>query len=46
MDITTTTAWQELLDTPRPAHLRELFGADPQRAARYTSQAGDLRVDW
>ncbi len=46
MDITTTPAWQALLDTARPAHLRELFEADPERAQRYTTHAGDLRVDW
>ncbi|MGB3735943.1 MAG: glucose-6-phosphate isomerase [Ilumatobacter sp.] len=31
---------------PRPAHLRELFAADPERAERYVTTAGDLRVDW
>jgi glucose-6-phosphate isomerase len=45
MDIATTPQWTTLLDTPRPAHLRQLFAADPNRAARYTWQAGDLRVD-
>ncbi|MCB0997832.1 MAG: glucose-6-phosphate isomerase [Acidimicrobiales bacterium] len=46
LDITTTTAWATLCSTPRPPHLRELFAADPTRAARYTTTAGDLRVDW
>jgi glucose-6-phosphate isomerase len=45
MDITTTAEWAALIDTPRPAHLRELFAADPGRAASYTFAAGDLRVD-
>jgi glucose-6-phosphate isomerase len=45
MDITTTDAWNELVVTPRPAHLRELFAADPARAQRYTFAAGDLLVD-
>ena len=46
MDITSSTEWQALLGTPAPAHLRELFANDPGRAERYTSAAGDLRVDW
>jgi glucose-6-phosphate isomerase len=46
MDITTTPAWQQLLDTPRPAHLRELFATDPGRSDRYLLQAGELRVDY
>ena len=46
LDITTTSAWATLCSTPRPPHLRELFAADPTRAARYTTTAGDLRVDW
>ncbi|MEZ5222744.1 MAG: glucose-6-phosphate isomerase [Ilumatobacteraceae bacterium] len=46
LDIITTTAWATLCSTPRPPHLRELFAADPTRAARYTTTAGDLRVDW
>ncbi|MEX0846353.1 MAG: glucose-6-phosphate isomerase, partial [Ilumatobacteraceae bacterium] len=45
MDIATTPQWTTLLDTPRPAHLRHLFAADPGRAQRFTWQAGDLRVD-
>jgi glucose-6-phosphate isomerase len=46
VDITTTPAWAALQATPAPPHLRELFAADPGRAARYTTTAGDLRVDW
>ena len=45
-DITTTAEWATLLGTAPPPHLRELFAADPDRAARYTSTVGDLRVDW
>ncbi len=36
----------DLAALPRPAHLRELFAADPARAERYVTSAGDLRVDW
>ena len=46
MDITTTSAWSALLDTPRPASLRVLFADDPDRAQRYVTQAADLRIDW
>ena len=46
MDITTTAAWQQLLATPRPGPLRELFAADPERARRCTTDAVDLHVDW
>lgn len=35
-----------LADLARPAHLRELFGVDPGRAARYVVEAGDLRIDY
>ncbi len=45
-DIATTPAWADLLDVPRPAHLRELFAADPSRAARYLVTVGDLRIDY
>ena len=45
MDITSSAAWRTLLQVPRPAPLRELFASDPERAARYTVQAADLRVD-
>jgi glucose-6-phosphate isomerase len=46
MDITTTAQWAELVDTPPPPHLRQLFAADPGRAERMTMTAGDLRIDW
>ena len=46
MDITATDEWAALLATPRPAPLRDLFAADLARADRYTTVAGDLRVDW
>jgi glucose-6-phosphate isomerase len=46
LDITTTPEWAALQDVARPPHLRELFAADPGRAQRYTTTAGDLRVDW
>jgi len=46
MDITSTAEWQALLAAPRPPHLRELFAADPGRAERCTTLAGDLRIDW
>jgi len=45
-DIATTTAWADLLDVPRPPHLRELFAGDPGRAARYLIHVGDLRIDY
>ncbi len=45
-DITTTAAWAALQATSPPPHLRQLFASDPDRAARYTTIAGDLRVDW
>ena len=35
-----------LADLPRPAHLRELFAADPGRADRYVLEVADLRIDW
>jgi glucose-6-phosphate isomerase len=35
-----------LAEVPRPAHLRQLFAADPTRAERYVVEVGDLRVDW
>ena len=31
-DITRSEAWEALMGVPKPAHLRELFAADPQRA--------------
>jgi len=49
VDITVTSAWAALLahhqDSPVP-HLRELFAADSQRAATFTMNAADLRVDF
>ena len=45
-DIASTPAWADLLDVPRPPHLRELFAADPDRAERYVVTAGDLRIDY
>jgi glucose-6-phosphate isomerase len=45
-DISTTTAWADLLDVPRPPHLRELFAGDPGRAERYVIEVGDLRIDY
>ena len=45
-DIASTAAWAGLLDVPRPPHLRELFAADPSRAARYVVTVGDLRIDY
>ncbi len=46
MDVTTTAEWSALLATKRPAHLRELFDSDSQRAERYVITAGDLRIDY
>ena len=49
MDITATPAWAALLahhhDAPTP-HLRELFAHDPGRAATFTREGADLRVDF
>jgi len=45
-DITTTPEWTDLLAVPRPAHLRELFAADPGRAERYVVTAAELRIDY
>jgi glucose-6-phosphate isomerase len=45
MDITTAPEWAALLATARPAPLRDLFAADPGRAARFTFSAADLRID-
>ncbi len=46
MDVTTTVEWSALLATTRPAHLRELFDTDSERAERYVITAGDLRIDY
>ena len=35
-----------LAELPRPAHLRELFADDPERAERYVVDVGDLRIDY
>jgi len=43
---TTSSAWQNLLATPRPDPLGVLFAADPQRASRYRLTAGDLTIDY
>ena len=45
MDITTSPEWAALAGLPRPAPLRELFAADPDRADSFTLTVGDLRVD-
>ncbi len=45
-DITTTAEWAALLATERPAHLRQVFQSDSQRAERYVLTAGDLRIDY
>jgi glucose-6-phosphate isomerase len=49
VDPTTTPAWAALTDhraAVEPMHLRDLFADDPDRAARHTLTAGDLRIDW
>jgi len=48
VDITATEAWAALLthaEKPTP-HLRQLFADDPERAARFTLEAADLRADF
>ena len=48
-DISTAPEWRALADhrdEMAPAHLRELFAADPGRADRFTASVGDLVVDW
>jgi glucose-6-phosphate isomerase len=35
-----------LAELPRPAHLRELFADDPERAERYVVEVADLRIDY
>ena len=35
-----------LAELPRPAHLRQLFAADPDRARRYVVDVAGLRIDW
>ena len=46
VDITTTPQWDALTALPAPAHLGELFAADPGRAERYLVNVGDLRIDY
>ena len=49
MTITQLPQWQALVDHQRelaPVHLRDLFAADPDRAARFVTDVGDLRIDW
>ena len=49
MKLTDTPQWQALLahhGTMRDAHLRDLFAADPDRAARFTTQAAGLVLDY
>ncbi|HEV2347957.1 MAG TPA: glucose-6-phosphate isomerase, partial [Actinocrinis sp.] len=46
--LTQTPQWQALADHREKfggTHLRELFAADPQRAAKHTLAVGDLTVD-
>ncbi len=46
--LTQTAQWQALADHREKfgaTHLRELFAADPQRAAKHTLSVGDLTVD-
>ena len=35
-----------LADLSRPAHLRDLFAADPDRARRFVVEVADLRIDY
>src|ERR1051326_3434051 len=47
--LTQTAQWQALADHRGKfgaTHLRELFAADPQRAAKHTLTVGDLTVDY
>jgi glucose-6-phosphate isomerase len=43
--VTDSAEWAALLGTKPHAPLRELFAADPARAARYTFRCADLLVD-
>ena len=45
-DITSSPAWGRLAGLPPPAHLRDLFSDDPDRARRYVLEMADLRVDF
>ncbi|MGO1834685.1 MAG: glucose-6-phosphate isomerase [Actinomycetaceae bacterium] len=49
VDVPTTAAWQALAahhDEIGGKHLRELFGADPERGTRLTAEVADLYVDF
>jgi glucose-6-phosphate isomerase len=49
VDVPTTAAWQALAahhDEIGGKHLRELFGADPERGTRLTAEVVDLYVDF
>ena len=46
VDITATPQWEALTALPAPAHLGDLFSADPSRAERYVVAVGDLRIDY
>ena len=46
VDITATPQWEALTALPSPAHLGDLFSADPSRAERYVVAVGDLRIDY
>ena len=50
-DITATAEWAALRSHARElqaegVHLRDLFSADPGRAERFATTAGDLVIDW
>ncbi|MGM0385563.1 MAG: glucose-6-phosphate isomerase [Actinomycetota bacterium] len=47
VDPTTTNAWQQLSEVKQALEpdLRGWFAADPERAQRFTREAGDLHVD-
>ena len=49
MDLTATPEWKALathFQEISPRHLRDLFAADPDRAARMTAAAADLVLDY
>ncbi len=46
MVMDTADSFSSLADLEPPAHLRELFGDDPDRAARYVLNVADLRIDY
>ena len=45
IDVTETEAWARLIDHGEPPPLRTLFAEDADRAARFTFELADLRVD-